>query len=568
METTRKKDLFVVVQVLVGLALALASCAPATSAPPTPMAASAAPTKAVTPTDANVAKDAAPPAATPKPAGEQPRYGGILALNEYGDPPNLDVHSSVNGALLRPIMPIYNGIVQYDPLNPEKVIGDLAEKWEISPDAKSYTFHFAKGIKWQDGKPFTAEDAKYNLQRMQDPKVRSPRAEYLKSIDKMEVPDADTLKLTLNASYALLPMLAIGWMMMMPPQILQVKGDMKKDAMGTGPFKLKDYASGVMFSVVKNKDYFRKDRPYLDGINTYIIKDAAARIAALRTGQVHITIASSAAVTRSQAEAIKKTNPEMVIYDWDTIGTYGVDFNHKIKPLNDVRVRKAVDLAIDRQQAIKVMGDGEGFVASHFPHWGFPPEELVKRPGWRQSKEADRAEAKRLLAEAGYPNGIKARMLARNTQEHLRVAQFHQDQLRTIGIDVTIDPQDPGIVVQWESEGKFEIQNRPNARYLYDPNEVGKKYLSTAAVSGTSGGVWGYNSPKYDELFTKQSAMLDEAERRKVVRQMDDILLEEVPAVISMWRMATIMANPKVRNFKPGLGNYNNYRSQDIWLAP
>ncbi|MBI2908542.1 MAG: hypothetical protein HYX92_12930 [Chloroflexi bacterium] len=119
-------------------------------------------------------------APTGTPVATQPRYGGNLLLMENADPPNLDIHQSITIYLLHPLMPVYNGIVQYDPLDPEKIIGDLAESWDISPDAKEYTFRFRKGVKWQDGKAFAAEDAKFNLERMLDPKTRSPRIEYLK----------------------------------------------------------------------------------------------------------------------------------------------------------------------------------------------------------------------------------------------------------------------------------------------------------------------------------------------------------------------------------------------------
>ncbi|MBI2908276.1 MAG: ABC transporter substrate-binding protein [Chloroflexi bacterium] len=559
-----RRSLFLLAHLISVLALAVTSCAPSAAPAPKPTTAPArAETAAPKPTGSST-----PPAATPKPAADQPRYGGTLQLMEYADPPHLDIHQSTTMLLLQPLMPVYNGIVQYDPLDPQKVVGDLAEKWDISPDGKVYTFNLAKGVRWHDGKAFAAEDARFNLERMLDPKTRCPRIEYLRNIDKIEAPDTNTLKLTLKQPQNILPLLATGWILMLPPHIIQAKGDMKKDVLGTGPFRFKEYASGVLWRVEKNKDYYIKDRPYLDGIVTYILRDVASRMAAFRTGKIHLTMASSAAVTKSQVEAILKTNPDTVVHPWDPIAPNGIDINHKVKPWNDVRVRRAADLAIDRQQAIKVVGEGDGFVGSHFPYWGLSTEELVKRPGFGQSKDADRAEAKRLLAEAGYPNGFKTKMLIRTTPEYVKLAQFHQDQLRTVGIDAAIDQQDSSIVLRNETEGTFELLSRGNARALYDPAELGKKYLTGAHDAGTSGGLPGYSSPRYDELFAKQAAILDPAERKKVVHQMDELLLEESPAIWSMWRAASILGSPKVRNFKPGLGNYNNFRFQDVWLTP
>lgn len=561
----------IMVSGLMVLVSVLASCAPA--AAPTAAPTGAAPilqpaAKPAASPEAKPAGTSAPPSPSPKPAVEQPTYGGTLLLNEAADPPNLDMHTSLTVYLLHPLMPVYNGIVQYDPLDPNKVIGDLAEKWEVSPDGKVLTFRLHREVRWHDGKVFTANDAKFSLERMMDPKTRSPRAEYLKPIENMEAPDAGTLKLNLKQAFNLVPLLAQGWMLVLPPHVIQAKGDMRRDAMGTGPFKLKEYSPGILWKLERNKDYFIKGRPFLDGVITYIIRDSSVRAAAFRTGNVHITVAGSTAVTRSQVESIVRTNPKTVVHPYDSLGTMGVDINHNARPWGDVRVRKAATLAIDRESAIKVVGEGDGFIASHFPRWGVPSDELLKRPGWRQAKEADRAEARRLLAEAGYPDGFKVRVLVRSTGEHVKAAQFVQDQLRTVGIEAVLDQQDPGIVLAWEQEGKYEVLGRGGSYYLYDPYDIGKKYVTGAALAGTSGALQGYSSPKYDELFYKQGAMLDEVERRKVVREMDEVLLEEVPAIIYMWRAANVLASPRVRNYKPGVGGYNNFRSQDVWLAP
>ncbi|MBI2908483.1 MAG: ABC transporter substrate-binding protein [Chloroflexi bacterium] len=537
------------------LGLLVASCSVGTAPETRPKAAQPKP-----------ASSPAAPAGVPKAAVGEPRYGGTLSLTGWGDPPHLDLHTATTNQLLHPIMPVYSGLVQYDPLDPSKIIGDLAEKWDTSPDGKVLTFNLPRDVRWHDGKPFSSADARFSLERMRDPKTGSPRESYLWPVEKFEAPDANTLKITLKYPFNLLPLLAVGWMLMLPKHMIETKGDMKRDVLGTGPFKFKEYSAGVLWQLEKNKEYFVKGRPYVDKIVTYIIKDPATRLAAITTGQVHLTSATSLAVRRSAMESVRKSNPGIVVHKFDSVGSNEMTLNHKVKPWDDIRVRRAADLAIDRQAAMKVLGEGDGFLASWLPYWGVPTEDLVKRPGWRDSKDADRAEAKKLMSEAGYSGGFKTKMLSRTGGDYEKLAQFIQAELRTIGIEAAIDLQDSVNYLSWPREGKFEHMARTAGYNIYDPYETGKKFLTDAAKT-VSAAAWGYSSPKYDDLFTKQGGVLDPTERKTVVREMDELLLQEVPNVLIMWRSAYVLASPKLRNYKPGNGDANNFRSQDVWLA-
>ncbi|MFH1487089.1 MAG: ABC transporter substrate-binding protein, partial [Chloroflexota bacterium] len=195
-----------------GVGLLLVSCAPAAPPAPTPKApAASAPTKApqvspsatpapkpsATPAAKPAASPAAKPAATPaaptpspKPAGEQPKYGGVLTKIVYDDPPSLDAHQETSAVTLWVVGAVYNGLLEYDPLENQKVISDLAEKWEVNPDGTSYTFYLRQGVKWHDGKPFTAEDARFSLERIVRPPkgTRGPRVGVFGSVDKIEAP--------------------------------------------------------------------------------------------------------------------------------------------------------------------------------------------------------------------------------------------------------------------------------------------------------------------------------------------------------------------------------------------
>ncbi|MDP2952689.1 MAG: ABC transporter substrate-binding protein, partial [Chloroflexota bacterium] len=256
----------IVISVLVILGLLLAACAPAAS--PTPAPTKPAPT---------VAPAAPAPTAAPAPAAEKPRSGGILTSSFSGDPSSFDSHQERTVLNLAPVAPAYSLLVQNDPADNSKIIPDLAERWEVSPDGKVYTFYIRKGVKFHDGKPATSADVKANFDRIIFPPkgVLSHRKDTLQSVEKLEAPDDYTVRFILKFPHAgFLQMVGNPYNSIFPKHVLEAKGDMKKDIVGTGPFKLKDFNRGVSFELVKNPDYFVPGRPYLDGITFYIIKDA------------------------------------------------------------------------------------------------------------------------------------------------------------------------------------------------------------------------------------------------------------------------------------------------------
>ncbi|MFH1486415.1 MAG: ABC transporter substrate-binding protein, partial [Chloroflexota bacterium] len=288
------------------------STAPAPKSPAAPTTAAVAPTAAaVAPTTAAAvpkatasvstpaatpkpAASVSTPAATPKPAVEQPRSGGMITRALARDVASFDLQREQGSDASATIFNVYQGLVRLDPNEHDKIASDLAEKWEVSPDGKAYTFKFYKGIKWHDGKPFTTEDAKYSLERMQNPKAFNtiaPRGQaLLQAMDTVQVVDEDTVKVTTKyPSASFLSNLASGWIAIQPKSIMVAKGDMRRDCVGTGPFKLKQFNPNISLELTKNTDYYIKGLPYLDGIQFYTIKDGATRFSAFRTKRVMLT---------------------------------------------------------------------------------------------------------------------------------------------------------------------------------------------------------------------------------------------------------------------------------------
>ncbi|MDP2952520.1 MAG: ABC transporter substrate-binding protein, partial [Chloroflexota bacterium] len=266
------------------LGLLLAACAPAAAPPPQP-----APTKEAP--AATAPRPTPPPPATTTPVSptDKPIYGGMLKTFGVNDLSNSDLHQAFSYLDHNPMAPVYSLLVRSDPKDINKVGPDLAERWDVSPDGKVYTFFLRRGVKWHDGTPLSSADVKASFDRIVSPPkgVLSQRQAYFDAVDKIETPDGFTVRFLLKRPQAAFPaIVAVPFNAVFPKAILDQKGDMKKDIMGSGPFRFKEYIRGVQFEVEKNPDYFLPGLPYLDGVVRYIIPDSAAAKGAFVTGRL------------------------------------------------------------------------------------------------------------------------------------------------------------------------------------------------------------------------------------------------------------------------------------------
>ncbi|MDP2953624.1 MAG: ABC transporter substrate-binding protein, partial [Chloroflexota bacterium] len=346
--------------VLSSCAPAVAPTPPATLAPAVTRAPSLAPTPTAKVQEQAPAPRTAAPQLTPAPApptpvppvAGKPQYGGILQTSNQKDLIHLDMLQETTAMLLMPLGPTYSLLVQNDPLNETKIIPDLAERWEVSPDGKTYTFYLRKGVNFHNGTPLTAADVKFSFERMVWPPkdIRSPRQSYYQALDRIELVDDYTIRMTTKYPQAsFLQMVAEPRAFIYSKPVIEAKGDMKKDVMGSGPFKFKEYMRGVSFKVVRNPDYFLKDRPYLDGIDRYIISDFAAVHAAFKAGKLDILVGYQQAMSPGERKALKERYPEVGVQEVVSPTARTMLLNVTRPPFNDVRVRRAVSLALTRE---------------------------------------------------------------------------------------------------------------------------------------------------------------------------------------------------------------------------
>src|SRR3989454_9882874 len=288
---------------------------------------------------------------------ETPRRGGILLAAIGADAPGLDPHQEQTFATLQPVAPLYSTLLQIDPHSYPNVIGDVASEWKISPDGLLYTFKIRPGIRFHDGSSLTAADVKASYDKILFPPegVRSIRKHHYSAVASVEAPDPSTVLFKLKfPSASLLTNLASPWNVIFPKKYLDKDPNyFKTHVVGSGPFKFKSYTRGSTFEGERNPDYFLKDRPYLDGYKFYISTETSVRAAAIRSGRAYIEFRN---LPNAEVEAIRKQlGDKVAVQETPMTAWWGIAVNNTVKPFNDVRVRKALTLGLDRYTASKVL---------------------------------------------------------------------------------------------------------------------------------------------------------------------------------------------------------------------
>ena len=504
-------------------------------------------------------------------AAETPRRGGVLLAVIGADPPSLDPHQESTFANIELVAPLYSTLLQLDPYSYPKIIGDVATEWKIAPDGLTYTFKIRQGIRFHDGSPLTAADVKATYDKIVCPPagVRSIRKTAYSEVERVEVPDAATVVFKLKfPSASLLDNLASPWNVIYPKKYLDKDPNyFKTNVVGSGPFKFKSYTRGSTFEGERNPDYFVKDRPYLDGYKFFISPETSVRAAAIRSGRAYIEFRD---LPRADVDAIKKQlGDKVVVQETPVTGQWGIAINNTVKPFNDVRVRKALTLGFDRYTASRVLYPLTGLkdvggLMRPGTEWAMPEAELQKLPGFGKDIEKNRAEARRLLAEAGYPNGLKVVLKNRNVKlPYQDFAVFVIQEWRKIGVEAEHRPLE---TAAWFADGRdtgsFELIVAPTVEYMDDPDQFLGRYVTGSTQN------WGrFSDPRIDDLFSRQARALDPAERKKLVNEIEKIVLENAYYMPGLWWSAPVVHWAKVKNYVAPPNHYTNQKLQDVWLA-
>jgi peptide/nickel transport system substrate-binding protein len=505
----------------------------------------------------------------------QPKRGGTLRVRGY-DPVHFDPHQTISFKTHTTLSFVYSKLVRHK-IGPEVRPGiftvepDLAERWE-SPDDTTYIFHLRQGIKWHNkpplnGRELVAEDVKFTYDRFMT-EQGNPNRYMLDPVERVEVVDRYTVKFLLKEPYVwLVSALAYPWSMwIIAPEVVQHFGDLKKPetAIGTGPFLLEHYEPNVKTVFKRNPEYFRADQPYVDGVEWLVLEDESTGLAMYRTGQIDCGPNHWWSVRQQDLEALKKTHPNLVYQDFVSNVTNAIFMRTDMAPFNDVRVRRAISHAIDRQgliEAVWVRGEPTPAVARGLIEWSLPIDQLGAGAKYYQY---DPKEARRLLAAAGYPNGFKTQLTASPGygRDLLDDAQLVQQYLKDVGIEAEMKIQEYGAYVATTAQGKFEGLVRGPYGIAWEPDSP--LYRSHAADSSWNTGH--VNDATITAMLKEQRRTKDLEARKKLIYDIQRYAAEQQYYVYLHSGMITGSWQPYVKNYAPNLSFDYGGRAAALWL--
>jgi peptide/nickel transport system substrate-binding protein len=545
--------------------LGLLACSPA--APASPTAAVAKPTTSAAPTAVAVA----PAAATT--TGETPRRGGELVYVVSAEPPSFDGHKETTFAVIHPVSPHYSTLLKFDPDNYPKVVGDLAESWTVSPDGLTFTFKLRDGVKFHDGSLMTSRDVKVSYERIIKPAegIISARKQSYGAIDAIDAPDSRTVVFKLKyVAPAMLSLFASPWNYIYSAAALDKDQKFpEKNILGSGPFTFVEYVPGSHWVGKRFDDYFDKGKPYLDGFRALFIRETSTQEAAIRGERAHIEFRGFTPQARD--DIAKALGDKIVVQESPWIGVLFATININKPPFDDVRVRRALTLAVDRWQggqtlsAIALPKVPGGLVRPGGP-FGMSDSELVKIAGFSKDGNAAKAQARALLKEAGVADGFSFVYKNRDIPSPYEpVAVFLIDQWRKIGLNVTQQVLETTAYFNDIRSGNFDVVVDFQADYMDEPDLHLGKFLS---VDRNSSNYAKYTDRTLDDLYDKQTREIDPAKRKQLVWEFERrVLDEQAYCVITPWWQRIVPHSAKMKGWKISPSHYLNQDLANVWLT-
>jgi len=427
-----------------------------------------------------------------------------------------------------------------------------------------------QGVKWHDGKDFTIADAKWAVDiLMSDGGHKSE----MPAIETVETVGDDTLVFRMSKpQVSVLQVMGLIFTPFAAKHIWEANdGDLKAGpTIGTGPFTAGKYTHGVSAVMHRNPDYHGKSPftgqqlPYLDTIKAIIIRSPETRLAAFQTGKVNWLGQSHAGINREQVEMLKRRVPGLKMTPFNKLQISTIQINTEIAPFNDVRVRQAVSLALDRFAALQVNENLDRPAPPIMvPGWGISDEEVLDMPGYgkgAEAKEKDRAAARKLLADAGYPDGIDATIHFLAPLDWMgKLAVYSIDQLATVGIRLKSKglPFAEGLN-DWR-EKKFQLYTFGHNIAFPDP-DANEKNVKPSPFNTL-------DDPKMAELFDAQAVELDLPTRQKLVRELHERQFELMTIVPIGWQEGFLPVWPYVEDYHAPLGQWSRIRNHFVWLS-
>jgi peptide/nickel transport system substrate-binding protein len=501
--------------------------------------------------------------------------GGTLRFFHRDSPASTSIHEEATISVVAPFSGVFNNLIrfnQHEKQNrPEFIEPELAESWQWNNDYTRLTFKLRQGVKWHDGKPFTAADVKCTWELLlgtsQDKLRLNPRKAWYRNLDSVVTEGNDTVTFVMKRPQpAFTMLLASAYGPVYPCHV--PAAEMRQRPIGTGPFKFVEFKRNEYIKVEKNKDYWKPGLPYLDAVEWTIIPNRATQTLAFIAGQFDMTFPYEQTVqtmkdVKSQApSAICELDPTMIAFNFMV--------NRDNPPFNNPDMRMAMMLAMDRKAFIDIISEGEGQIGATMQSpppglWGLPPEILQTLPGYGPDVEKSRAEARKLMEKHGYgPNKrLPVKVATRNIAQYRDPAIILIDQLKHIYIDGELEVVETANWFPKIARKDFMLAANLTGSGVDDPDA----YFYEHYACGSERNYTNYCNPEAEKLYEQQSMEPDQEKRKKIVWEIDKMLTTDAARPIMFRYNLGTCRYPYVKNVTTGVNSiFNTWRLEDAWL--
>lgn len=502
---------------------------------------------------------------------ENPKRGGTVKTAWGANPTHFDIHQ---GGGCAGCGMIYDGLIMWNLMDGYRsIVPALATSWEVSDDKTTYTFHLREGVKFHDGDEFNADDVLATFNRVINPPENvaiGGMKEELAMVQEITAPDATTVVFTLKqpTPYFLEIMAGDNYIVYSQKTLEENNFDLRGVTVppGTGPFKFVEFVPGEKIVLEANKEYWNPNLPYVDGVVLQHVAAWADRGTAVLTGQADLSFNVSVDTWNEGA-----TRDDLVTARAACLNSHMVAINNEKEPFNDPKVRRAIHLAVDRQSLIDTFAPvwEPAFVTRWLPSaspYATPQEELLTMPGYRPDKTEDIAEAKRLLAEAGYPDGFETTFTAwtEASSSEVAVPAFAELLRTSLNIRGEVKVVERSLTPEVLRNGDFDLFKADTyASSILDPYPFWNSYLRTGASQNWSR----YANPDFDALLDELAAEIDTAKRQEIINRGLDMLDENPPFFLIGFCAHSVMASKDVKGIAIDQRLWSKFgRFETLWL--
>ena len=505
----------------------------------------------------------------------EPKQGGVLRIYHRDSPGSASIHEGATYSINAPFMPVFNNLVIYKQDVPQNsmdsIVPDLAESWVWSADRKTLTFRLRQGVKWHDGKPFTSADVKCTFNMLmgksQQRFRQNPRKAWYNELNEVTTNGDYEASFNLKRPQpSLLALLASGYTPVYPCHISPA--EMRTHPIGTGPFKFVEFKANESIKLTRNTDYWKKGLPHLDGIEFTIITNRSTAILAFIAGKFDMTFPTDVSIPLLKDTKTRAPNAVCVVAPTNV--STNIIVNSTNPPFDDIDIRHALALALDRKAFIAILFEGQADIGGTMQPapdgvWAMPKETLEQIPGYGPDVNANREEARKLMQKAGFgpDKHLAIKVSTRNIPIYRDPAVILIDQLKSIYIDGELDVVD---TAQWfpkVARKDYALGLNLTGNAVDDPDQSFYENYSCGSERNYSN----YCNKDIEKLFDEQSMETDNQKRKKLVWAIDKKLQEDVARPIILHSRTGTCWHPYVKGITIMVNSsYNGYRYEDVWL--